>query len=275
MRSLNQPARRTLSSLAVVVMCAAPAITSSAQPARSQGNGAAAQSPAGGATANGKCDVGQVHKWSGRGWVCANDLVGGASGGGAGPHILDANNDTVGAAFGTALADDTTIPRLLFTMGDSPKPFLLAVDEGGFVADGQLFVQTTNELMTCATSCGGTIGDCMPSCLTATNACAASNAWLAPPAKASSLFRTGAVVGQSPATAELWAATSATLAPIGECVTAGIPFPVCLTAVYHPADDSCTFTMSIGDDRQKMAYPAIPLVNLHALHPPPYSLRQQ
>jgi len=264
MRSLNQPARRTLAGLAVVVMCAATAITLSAQPARSQGNGAAAK---------GKCDVGQVHKWSGQGWVCADDLAGGGSGGGSGPHILDANANTVGAVFGTVQADDTTMPRLLFTMGDSAKPFRLAVDEGGFVSDGRLFVQTTNELTTCAASCGAG-GDCMASCLTATDACAPSNAFLAPPAKASSLFRTGAVVGSTQATAELWAATSATLASVGECVDAGFPFPLCLAAVYHPADDSCTFEFSLGDEAV-MAYPAIPLGNLHELHPPPYSLRQQ
>lgn len=266
MRSLSLPARRTLASLAVVVMCAAPAITISAQPGPSQGKGAAAK---------GKCDVGQVHKWSGQGWVCADDLVGGASGGGSGPRILDANDNTVGAVFGTVLAGDTTMPQLLFTMSDSPKPFLLAVDESGFVSDGRLFVQTTNELATCAAGCGGTIGGCMNPCLTATDACAASNAWLVPPVKASSLFRTGAVVGPAPATAELWAATSAALSPVGECLDSDFGFLVCMTAVYHPADDSCTFEFGLGEDSQRMAYPAIPLINLHALHPPPYSLRQQ
>lgn len=140
-----------------------------------------------------------MHKWSGHGWVCADDPVGGAPGGGSRPRILDATDNTVGAVFGTVLADDTTLPRVLVAMGDSPKPFPLAVDEGGFVSDGRLFVQTTNELTTCAARCGVDF-DCMTTCVTATDACAASNARLAPPAKASSLLRTGAVVGSTPTT---------------------------------------------------------------------------
>lgn len=275
MRSLNQPVRRTFAGLAVVVMCAVPAMTSSAQPGQSRGKAVAAKTPSRGAAAKGKgrCEVGQVPKWSGRRWVCADDLVGGASGGGSGPSVLDANGNTIGPAFGTALTSGTTMPTLLFSASDSPKPFLLTVDEGGFVSDGRLLVQTTNELTTCAASCGPDL-ECIASCVAATPACDVSNVFLQPPAPVSPLFRAGAVVGSTPAAAELWVATSATLTPIGECMNAGIP--ACITAVYHPADNSCTVDFAIGDPEsaQKMAYPATPLGNLHALHPPPYTLRQ-
>ena len=59
-------------------------------------------------------------------------------------------------------------------------------------------------------------------------------------------------------------------APIGECVNAAVP--VCLWVTYHPSDNSCGLAFTIGANQFKQGFPAAPALNLHAQHPPPYSL---
>jgi hypothetical protein len=227
-------------------------------PQSSQGRAARAE--------RGKCEIGQVPVWSGHGWVCGSAATGGA------PQVIDAGGAAVGPVMGTALVDGVTVPRVLFALDDGQKPFLLAVDESGFLAGGRLLVRTTNEAQTCASGCGVDL-TCLTSCLSATPACDASNAYLEAPPPASALFRVGAVVRATSASADLWAATSAASQPIGECFDQGIP--ACALVVYHPQDDTCTAEVQLGTEPQSRAYPAVLVANLHALHVPPYALRVQ
>jgi hypothetical protein len=213
------------------------------------------------------CEVGQVPKWDGSGWRCADDLVGTGGPASAGPSLFDAAGAAVGPVTGSVASEGKTLPTLLLSLGD-PKPFLLTVDEGGFQAGGRLFVPTTGEAFSCATQCL-TDPACLRSCLSATEACQASNARLEA-TLASALFRTGGVIDPTPEKAELWTATSATAEPLAaECSE---QLPLCVYVSYRPSDGTCGAEI-VAQGNPKLVYPAQPLANLHALHPPPYSVR--